>query len=231
MPTNTLEHDTLRFYRLLDNASSDKNSIRQLSNCSGKNKWPNRGLYIFLGKSENVLGNKFPRVTRIGTHAVSNGSKTTLWKRLAQHRGNAIDGCGNHRGSIFRLLVGEAIIRRDNLCISTWGIGNNAEKSIKESEKPLEAIVSGEIGNMPFLWLEIEDEPSPNSMRSRIERNSIALISKFNMEYGWGDENWLGIYSNRERVRNSGLWNNNYVGDEYDPTFLDDLERLIGEMR
>jgi len=34
---------------------------------------------------------------------------TTLWARLSQHRGSAKSGGGNHRCSIFRLLVGRAL--------------------------------------------------------------------------------------------------------------------------
>ena len=46
-----------------------------------------------------------PRVVRIGTHGLKNGSRSTLWGRLSQHRGSSRSGLGNHRGSSFRLLV------------------------------------------------------------------------------------------------------------------------------
>jgi hypothetical protein len=49
-------------------------------------------------------------IVRVGTHALETGSQTTLWKRLSQHRGQARSGSGNHRGSIFRLIVGTALI-------------------------------------------------------------------------------------------------------------------------
>ena len=35
----------------------------------------------------------------------------------------------------------------------------------------------------------------------------------------------------RHRVRLPGLWNTNHVDETYDPTFLDNLERLIQEMK
>ncbi|MBN7764113.1 hypothetical protein JYP52_23575, partial [Nitratireductor aquibiodomus] len=38
---------------------------------------------------------------------------------------------------------------------------------------------------------------------------------------------WLGHFSCRERVRRSGLWNNNHVDESYTPGFLDVLERHV----
>ena len=50
------------------------------------------------------------RVVRVGTHALTSSSRTTLWKRLSQHKGQKASGGGNHRGSIFRLLVGSTVL-------------------------------------------------------------------------------------------------------------------------
>jgi hypothetical protein len=41
---------------------------------------------------------------------------------------------------------------------------------------------------------------------------------------------WLGHHCDRERVRASALWNQNHVDESYDPDFLQDLERLVGQM-
>jgi hypothetical protein len=70
----------------------------------------NRGVYFFFegGELRSQSGSG-GLVVRIGTHAVSVGSKSTLWGRLAQHRGS-LSGNGNHRGSIFRLWVGSALL-------------------------------------------------------------------------------------------------------------------------
>ena len=37
----------------------------------------------------------------------------------------------------------------------------------------------------------------------------------------------LGAFSDRERVRASGLWNNCYVEEDYDASFLGAMERLV----
>jgi hypothetical protein len=116
---------------------------------------------------------------RVGTHALKAGGSTTLWGRLSTHRGQVRSSDGNHRGSIFRLIVGKALIGRDGCKFPTWGEGNSAAKEIRAAEVELERAVSKVIGKMPFLWLSIGDEPGPDSLRGRIERNSIALLNNF----------------------------------------------------
>ncbi len=223
------KRDILRFYDLIDLLSNQTDGPIYLSSCHGRMEWPHRGVYFFFEDGEILLDeNERPRITRIGTHALKSGSKASLWQRLSSHKGSQRSGGGNHRGSIFRLLVGEALINKNSLVYPEWGKGNNAPRHIKDQEQPLEKLVSEYIGCMPFLCLEINDEPSPKSLRGYIERNSIALLSNFGKPALYSpSENWLGHWSNRERVRKSGLWNQNHVNENYDPGFLDVLENLI----
>ena len=84
---------------------------------------------------------------------------------------------------------------------------------------------------MPFLWLAIEDKPEPGSLRGYIERNTIALLSNFDKpSLDPPSRNWLGLWCSRKRVRASGLWNSNHVSEDYDPAFLDTLDRLVYQM-
>ena len=81
---------------------------------------------------------------------------------------------------------------------------------------------------MPFLWLNVNDAPGPNSRRGFIERNAIALLSSYITPAADRlSSEWLGRHSNRERVRLSGLWNNNHVDESYDRSFLDEMESWI----
>jgi hypothetical protein len=81
---------------------------------------------------------------------------------------------------------------------------------------------------MPFLWLSIEDDAEPESLRGFIERNSIALLSNANKpSLDPPSPGWLGHHSDRERVRQSGLWNQNHVDESYDPAFLLKLDQLV----
>ena len=221
-----------QFYASLALLEKRLGGARRLSGCSGRMKWPARGIYFFMetGEVRADTGNG-PRIVRVGTHALMSKSKTKLWSRLKQHKGTVRSGGGDHHGSIFRKIVGAALIQKGSLDYPTWGKGDTAPREVRKLEQPLERIVSTHIGEMPFLWLAVEYEPGPDSLRGYIERNAIALLSN------WGKQpidqpssSWLGHHCNREKVRASGLWNSNHVNEDYDPAFLDVLARLIDEM-
>ena len=75
------------FYSLLSELEKRLGKKRLLSQCDGGLKWPRRGLYFFFEKGEARNNGIDERVVRVGTHAVSKGSRTTLWTRLRTHRG------------------------------------------------------------------------------------------------------------------------------------------------
>ena len=219
-----------RFYSLLSALEVQLGGARQLSNCTGQMPWPNRGVCFFRESSENRTDSGTGlRVVHVGTHAVSGGSGTTLWNRLSQHKGYVGSGGGNHRGSIFRLIVGTALIDRDGVDCSTWDDRRgNALGEVRQREQPLELAVSNVIGEMPFLWLAVEGAPGPGSLRGYIKRNAIALLSNYGKQpIDPPSRLWLGHHCNREKVRHSALWNSNHVGERYDPAFLDTLADLI----
>lgn len=229
-------NDIERFYLLLGQLENIVGGTRKLKDCNGRMDWPARGVYFFYENGE-VRSNSGAglRVVRIGTHALKFGSSTTLWTRLRQHRGTiggAQPGGGNHRGSVFRHHVGTALINRDDWSddiTGQWEVGNNAPREIREAEYPLEKVVSECICNMPFLWLEIDDPPEPDSMRGYLERNSIGLLSNITTDkpIDPASNNWLGQYAKSGEVRSSGLWNVNHVTEGYKSRFLDVLENII----
>lgn len=221
--------DIDRFYGLIKRLSDiDSDGYCKLGN-RGSALVPKRGIYFFFESQENRMTNPFEnRVVRIGTHCVSNGSKSTLWNRLRTHRG-AENGTGNHRGSIFRLHVGQALIRRAGLesKYPTWGIGQSATSDIRSKEVEIEYEASKLIANMPVLWIEVGDEPSPDSDRTYLERNLIALLSGPTGPLDYPNNDWLGRWSSREAIVDSGLWNVNHVYEEYDPYALEVLEKYV----
>ena len=233
--------DTVRFYELLACLERRMGGVRTLAACDGHMDWPRRGVYFFFEEEEErSVSGSGPRVVRIGTHALTAASRTSLWNRLSQHRGSARIGAGNHRGSIFRLIIGAALARRGDCPLPpTWGIGSDpgaaARKldmdraSVRSGEADLERRVSAYIGRMPFLWLNVDDGPGPDSQRGLIERHAIALLSHARTPAAdVPSSRWLGAFSDWERVRTSGLWNNNHVEENYDASFLDMMERLVG---
>ncbi len=115
---------TVHFYDLLQQLAAGL-GFRRLVDCNGRMDWPQRGVYFFFEPGESrALSGVGDSVVRIGTHALTDGSRSTLWQRLSQHRGSAKSGGGNHRGSIFRLLLGLALARRGD-CVPprSWGVG------------------------------------------------------------------------------------------------------------
>ncbi len=231
---------TYRFYELMDRLAEQVDGPRRLQCCSAAMNWPTRGIYFFyeLGEDRCSSGQSL-RVVRIGTHALKSGAKSTLWGRLSQHRGSLRSGGGNHRGSIFRLLVGSALANQCSTALpNSWGVGSSVREAakklgveraaIKEAEADLESRVSGYIGQMPFLWLNVDDAAGPESDRAVLERSSIALLSCYRSPAADSPSpGWLGSGSDRERVRRSGLWNSDHVDAACDPSFLDLMEAWI----
>ncbi len=195
--------------------------------------WPERGVYFFFEPGEQRDANPSSRrVVRVGTHALIPNARSTLWKRLSQHRGTNNPRGGNHRGSIFRLLIGEALLNAEtSLTVASWGQGSTATRDIRNREREHEIRVSDYLSNMTLLFVDVPDAPGPDSARGIIERNSIALLGNYDdpaLDQPHAD--WLGHHSGHERIRRSGLWNNNHVDEAYDPSFLDLFADLVRHM-
>ena len=206
---------------------------RRLAEASGRLSWPGRGVYFFLEADRGLGGGRMPRIVRVGTHAVSQGSRTTLWDRLSTHRGTAAGG-GSHRSSIFRLHAGRAVTRRapSPEWPSTWGRGQSASQAVRGPEEPLEREVSGILGAMRVVWLEVPDEPGAASERAYLERNAIGLLSRVGLLDALGSPDWLGRWSPDWRIATSGLWNLNHVFAKPDTAFIQQMavavSRTIG---
>lgn len=113
------------FYGYLDELAERIGGPLYLTDPGLSRRCPKAGLYFFFEHGE-ARPNGRPRVVRIGTHALMPTSRTTLWGRLGQHRGQsggANPGGGNHRGSIFRRHVGSGFLnqRGDNSqLLASW---------------------------------------------------------------------------------------------------------------
>jgi hypothetical protein len=235
--------DLIRLYELLGSLEAILGGRCTLAGSDGRMSWPARGVYFFFEpgevRSDTGVG---LRIVRVGTHALTASSRSSLWQRLSQHRGITSTGGGNHRGSIFRLLLGTAIKNRESMIEpASWGVGSDpgaaarslglTREQVLIAERSLEIAVTEHIREMPFLWLSIDDVAGPTSDRGLIERNSIALLSNYGKPaIDPPSPGWLGHDCNRERVRLSGLWNNNHVDERHDPAFLEIMERHVQRM-
>jgi hypothetical protein len=221
------------FYELLGGLERLPGQGRRLEEYTGRSGWPQRGVYFFREPGEyRDRHPRTPRVVRVGTHAVSANAKSKLWSRLRAHRGSQ-DRRGNHRRSIFRGHVGAALLSRDQAEIGelpTWRIGSSAARSIRDSESAHERRVSAYLGQMSVLWVEVPDEPGPQSARAYIERNAIALLSNHLRPIDRPSDCWLGLYSPYPDIRSSGLWNLDHVHHQYDPGFLQALADFVARV-
>ena len=221
---------TGRFYELLEQLEVHIGGSRRVGSLTGRMLWPERGVCLFFEPGERRSGTGAGlRVVHVGTHAVSAGSKSTLWRRVRQHRGTIDPLGGNHRGSVFRKLVGEAMMARTpNVGSANWGEKKRGSRDEADSERRLETLVSRRICQMSLLFLPVRDAPGPDSLRAFVKRNTVTLLSGF--VEGWVDPpspHWLGNHSSSERVRCSGLWNRNNVDDSVDASFLGVLNDLV----
>lgn len=223
-------------YDLLEELRDRVGGYRDLGDCDGRSGWPERGVYFFFEGGEKRRDGKSLRVVRVGTHALKAGSRTTLWKRLSQHKGRtggAFPGGGNHRGSIFRWHVGTALLTSHHYPTaieSTWRVRKGASAKGRAAEYPLEREVSAFIRELPFLWVAVDDPAGPDSDRGVIERNSIALLSNGRSPVDPSSPTWLGLHADASAIPASGLWNVNHVDDGCDPSFLEVLARHVTQM-
>lgn len=179
--------DLDRFYRLLDDLERRVDGTRKLKNCDGRMDWPERAVYFFLEPGETRESSNQLRVTRVGTHAVSEKANRSLWDRLKEHYGTGSGSKnyphgGSHRASVYRKAVGGAFIEKHDLHDDypdwdrPWRKIDRERSVVKEEEYVLQRRVSAYIREQPFLWAEVDDEPSADSDRKFVERNAIAIL-------------------------------------------------------
>jgi hypothetical protein len=147
---------------------------------------------------------------------------------LRTHLGPANE-IGNHRGSIFRLHIGRAMLEAGpgHATLPSWGQGQDAGHEIKTLEQAHEIAVSRYVQQLEVVLLEIDDEPSKDSMRARIEMQLIALFSDTMRPVDEPTADWLGLKSPVAPIRQSGLWNMRGVGGKYEPTGVGSVAALL----
>ncbi len=192
-----------------------------------------RGIYLFFDPNEKRSDGVTHRVVRVGTHAIkSNRGNTTLWGRLKQHKGTDMGG-GNHGGSIFRHVVGNALGNRDGNLPPSWELEKFTSEEEKAAEAQHEIRVSAYIKGLPFLIIKIDPDPDPDNHRKYLETNLIALLSNINRISAvppYADEPsaaWLGRFAANQKIGKSGMWNSRDVDVLYDPKFFDLLEWYV----
>jgi len=160
---------------------------------------PKNGIYILFEKGE--FAHSTNRIVRIGTHTGNN----QLRSRLFQHFLNE-----NKDRSIFRKNIGRALLNKDkDQFLKQWELDlttKNAKEQYSNSvdfkkQKGVEKKVTKYIqDNFSFVVFQIDDKEKRLEIESRII-STVSLCDECKPS-----ENWLGLFSPKEKIRKSGLW-------------------------
>jgi hypothetical protein len=160
---------------------------------------PLNGIYILFEKGELAHGTN--RIVRIGTHTGSD----QLRARLKQHFINE-----NKDRSIFRKNIGRCLLnKKKDSFIEEWELDLTTRSAKKkhidsvdfDKQKNVEKDVSSYIrNNFSFAVFEIVDKKIRLELESRII-STVSLCDECKPS-----KNWLGLFSPKQKIRESGLW-------------------------
>jgi len=193
--------------------SNTCNQLHNLLNSLPKHKFPFNikeiplnGIYILFEKNE--LAHNTNRIVRIGTHTGNN----QLRSRLNQHFVNE-----NKDRSIFRKNIGRALLNKNNdSFLKFWELDLTTKNSRilnssidfnkqKQVEKEVTKYIQEKFS---FAVFEIKNKEE----RLKLESKLISTISQCNECKP--SLNWLGLFSPKEKIKNSGLWLVNELNKE-----------------
>lgn len=182
---------------------------------------PENGIYVLFEKGEQAHGGA--RIVRVGTHT----GEGQLVSRLKQHF-----AVPNKDRSIFRKNIGRALLARDgDPFLADWELdlttraarllhGGRIDPAKQES---VEESVSDYIReNFSFAVIGIDTKEERLRLESRII-STVSLCPVCKPSAGW-----LGNFSPKEKIRESGLWIVNELYKE--PLDAADFTRLKSAM-
>ena len=151
----------------------------------------NNGIYFIMSKG--IKFNANDRIMRIGTHT----SDGNLIKRLKQHYQSK-----QQRSSIFRKNIGRCLLNKNsNSYLEIWNSDRNNALIDKEYERQIEnEITNYLLENTYIICIQV---------KSKLDRLKYegGLISSLHSDPGFDLPNeWLGLYSPKAEIRQSGLW-------------------------
>lgn len=160
---------------------------------------PENGIYILFERGEP--GHGMNRIVRIGTHT----GKNQLRSRLKQHFMTE-----NKDRSIFRKNIGRAILNRDkDPFFSQWDVDLTTKASREiykncidftkqaETEKKVSHYIQN---NFSFVVFQVDEKEKRLDLESKII-STVSLCTECGPS-----KNWLGNYSPKDKIRESGLW-------------------------
>lgn len=175
------------------------NQLNRFSFPFDKRDISDNGIYILFEKGESGHGKD--RIVRVGTHT----GERQLRSRLKQHFIRE-----NKDRSIFRKNIGRAILNhRSDPFLQQWNLDlttSEAKDKYKaivdfDKQKGVEKEVTEYIQNsFSFNVFRVDDKEERLGLESKII-STVSLCTDC-----FPSDNWLGLYSPKQKIRQSGLW-------------------------
>ena len=185
---------------------------------SAKAHLPRSGIFVFFEKGEQY--GPYDRVVYVGSHKASDNLQSRLEQHFTQDKNR----------SILRKHLGRALLREDDPdhgYLALWDLDvtsrvykeKNSPLITPEFEEALERRISAYMcDNFSFSTLPIVSVEERKKWTTKIA-STLAQADDLRPS-----EDWLGLHSPTQRIRDSGLWQVNKL--EYEPLTRAELERL-----
>ena len=183
------------------------NGLNKFNFPFNENDIPLNGIYALFEKGE--IAHNLNRIVRIGTHTGDN----QLRSRLKQHF-----IMENKDRSIFRKNIGRAILNKNkDGFLKYWEVDLTTKDSKEKYSRVIDFNKQKEIEkkvtrylqyNFSFVVFKVDDKDK----RLELEGKIISTISS--SKECFPSKNWLGLFSPKDKIRESGLWLVNELNKE-----------------
>ena len=183
------------------------NGLNKFNFPFNENDIPLNGIYVLFEKGE--IAHNLNRIVRIGTHTGDN----QLRSRLKQHF-----IMENKDRSIFRKNIGRAILNKNkDGFLKYWEVDLTTKDSKEKYSRVIDFNKQKEIEkkvtrylqyNFSFVVFKVDDKDKRLELESKI----ISTISS--CKECFPSKNWLGLFSPKDKIRESGLWLVNELNKE-----------------
>jgi len=183
---------------------------------------PQDGIYVLFQKGEVAHG--VERIVRIGTHTGDGQLPSRLWQHFLNE---------NKDRSIFRKNIGRAILNRANdPFLEQWEIDLTTRRNKAKYSHKIDFDRQKEIESKVTQFIQKNFSFSVFPIRSKTKRlkTESKLISTVSLCNDCGPSNkWLGNYSPKNKIRESGLW---LVNELYKtPLTVEELKQIEKQIK
>ncbi len=175
------------------------NSLHKFRFPFDKKLIPQNGIYILFEDGE--FAHNTNRIVRIGTHRGNNQLRSRLFEHFITE---------NKDRSIFRKNIGRALLNKDrDSFLKEWELDLTTKNTREQfsdkidfdKQKQVEKKVTNNIQeNFSFVVFEVPEK----DRRLKIESKIISTVSI--CTECKPSNNWLGLFSPKDKIRKSGLW-------------------------